>query len=231
MFSRLQPVAQYVTMATCVCTGLQLAAQTKPTAAPAQVVRWTAASNSTYTKGSEHKSQFTSHANVTVAIDSEVDKFALTIIIANPSNGTDLLQVEPENIHLFTLAGKKETELHRMTDKQITHAIEDTEIAEVPPEFGRNGLGAGDVGGSMIHRSVKQDEQDQQSAMVRQAYSNADAQAANLIAGELKPASLPSGKSAMGFIFFPKQKPGATLSVQIDIGNTRYEFPFHVPKN
>ncbi len=186
--------------------------------------------------GIENKSQSTTQAFVIINLFPDLGKLAVHIFVENPEKSKVRLEVIPEDVHVFKLSNKGIVELQRTNATKIAKSLERRQrVAAGLSGFsaGMNQTTATATSSDGTKTTVTIPNTQAQTDAINRAHENiSEAQTTGYkaIAEELKRNTLEPGQTAMGRLFFPSQKSGEDLLIQIDLGAVRYEFPFRLPK-
>ena len=240
---------KHIALACLLCIDLQLLAQTPSGAASAPavtvdplVMTWKPngpGCDDRYENGLEEKGLFTNQASLIVFLIPDSGKLAVSVYVGNPAEGTGRIDVNPENIHLFKATDKGLLELKRAEAVKMAKSMERRErigaaISGAGASFSQTTAtgtatysdgSTADYSVTMPNTQAQTDAINRGQANIREAQSHG----AHLIDKELKRVTLDPGQHSMGRLFFPEQKGGENLLVRADIGNVRYEIPFHLP--
>lgn len=195
-----------------------------------------------YIDGVEQRGMSTDHAFISVAlIPADDGMLDISLYIANPQAALERFDVIPQNVHLFKVTAKGSTEIKRNDASKMARSKEHhSRIVQ--------GIAAGlssassrqTTGGTVIYGdgstgtySATSSNPTAQSEAINRAHRKigaAQAEGAYLVSLELKRNTVEPGNYAMGRLFFPRQKDGEDLLVQLDIGDVRYEIPFQLPR-
>lgn len=232
------------------CTGLQFLAQAPSEAAPAAgaiadpfVLTWKAngpGCDDRYENGLEEKGMFTNQASIIVVLVPDSGKLAISVYVENPKEGAGRLDVNPENFHLLKDTDKGLSDLKRAEALKMAKSMErrsriGNALAAGASSFGAETTATGTAtysDGTTADYSVTIPNPQAQSDAINRAQTNigrTQSRGAYLVGEELKRTTLDPGQHTMGRLFFPEQKGGENLLVRADIGNVRYEIPFHLP--
>jgi len=240
---------QQIVLACLFCTGFRSLAQA-PSGAVATpiatadpfVMTWKAngpGCDDRYENGLEEKGLFTNQASLIVFLIPDSGKLAVSVYVGNPAEGAGRIEVNPASIRLFKATDKGLSELSRAEAVKMAKSMERRErigaaISGAGASFSQTtATGTATYSdGSTADYSVSVPDTQAQSAAINRGQANireARAHGADLIGEELKRTTLDPGQNTMGRLFFPEQKGGENLVLRADIGNVRYEIPFHLP--
>jgi len=192
-----------------------------------------------YFRGLEEKGMSTNGAILAVVLIPDSGKLAVSAYVKNPTGALARLDVIPQNFHLFKVTDKGLSELTRADAVKMAKSKErrtrivqsiGAGLSAAGSQTTANGTVDYSDGTTATYSVTMPDPQAQRDAIDR-AHRNigkAQAEGAYLIRKELKLMTLDPGQDTMGRLFFPNQKDGENLLVRIDLGNVRYEFPFHL---
>ncbi|MGD0831036.1 MAG: tetratricopeptide repeat protein [Terracidiphilus sp.] len=195
-----------------------------------------------YENGLEEKGLFTNQASLIVFLIPDSGKLAVFVYVGNPAEGAGRIDVNPESIHLFKATDKGLSELKRADAAQMAKSTErrvrivQSIAAGLSAAGGSETTANGTVNysdGTTADYSVTMPNPQAQTDAINRAHERigeARNKGANLVREELKRTTLDPGHHIMGRLFFPNQKSGDGLLVRADIGNVRYEIPFHLPR-
>ena len=193
-----------------------------------------------YENGLEEKGLFTNQASLIVFLIPDSGKLAVSVYVGNPAEGAGRINVNPASILLFKATDKGLSELKRAEAAKMAKSMErrvriGSSIAAGLSSYGSQTTAEGNAtysDGTTATYSVTMPNPQAQTDAINRAHGNiaqAQAEGANLIGEELKRTTLDPGQNMMGRLFFPEQKGGENLLLRADIGNVRYEIPFHLP--
>jgi TPR repeat protein len=193
-----------------------------------------------YENGLEEKGLFTNQASLIVFLIPDSGKLAVSVYVGNPAEGTGRIDLNPESIHLFKVTDKGLSELKRAEAIKMAKSMERRSrianaLAAGASSFGAETTATGTAtysDGTTADYSVTMPNPQAQSDAINRAQANigrTQSRGAYLIHKELRRTTLDPGQHTMGRLFFPEQKGGENLLVRADIGNVRYEIPFHLP--
>ena len=192
-----------------------------------------------YENGLEEKGLFTNQASLIVFLIPDSGKLAVSVYVGNPAEGAGRIEVNPENFHLLKVTDKGLSELSRAEAVKMAKSMERRErigaaISGAGASFSQTtATGTATYSdGSTADYSVSVPDTQAQSDAINRGQANireARARGVDLIGEELKRTTLDPGQNTMGRLFFPQQKGGENLLMRADIGNVRYEIPFHLP--
>jgi TPR repeat protein len=239
------------TALTCLlCSGLQSFSQTPPSTvsapietAPQFVFTWkpnTRGCDDKFLNGVEIEEQFTSQATVMAVLVPDLGKLAVRIGVWNPEKSTSRIEVIPENVHLLRVSDKGLAEESRTDATKMAKSMERRQrVGAALSGFGAgmsqttaSGNATYSDGTTATYQVTMPNTQAQSDAIEhgRAKISEAQDRGAYAVAAELKRNTLGPGENTIGQLFFPKQKKGEDLLVEVDIGNVRYAFPFSLSK-
>jgi len=186
----------------------------------------------------EEKGLFTNQASLIVFLIPDSGKLAVSVYVGNPAEGAGRIDVIPENFHLLKVTDKGLSELKRAEAVKMAKSMERRErigaaIGGAGASFSQTtATGTATYSdGSTANYSVSMPNTQAQTDAINRGQANireAQSHGAHLIDKELKRVTLDPGQHSMGRLFFPEQKGGENLLVRADIGNVRYEIPFHL---
>jgi TPR repeat protein len=192
-----------------------------------------------YENGLEEKGLFTNQSSLIVFLIPDSGKLAVSVYVGNPAKGAGRIDVNPENFHLLKVTDKGLSELSRAEAVKMAKSMERRErivaaISGAGASFSQTtATGTATYSdGSTADYSVSVPDTQAQSDAINRGQANireARARGVDLIGEELKRTTLDPGQNTMGRLFFPEQKGGENLLLRADIGNVRYEIPFHLP--
>jgi len=193
-----------------------------------------------YENGLEEKGLFTNQASLIVFLIPDSGKLAVSVYVGNPAERAGRIDVMPENFHLFKVTDKGLSELNRAEAIKMAKSMErwsrfGNALAAGASSFGAETTATGTVNysdGTTANYTVTMSNPQAQRDAINQAHTNIERtqnRGAYLVGEELKRVTLDPGQNTMGRLFFPEQKGGVNLLVRADIGNIRYEIPFHLP--
>jgi TPR repeat protein len=193
-----------------------------------------------YENGLEEKGLFTNQASLIVFLIPDSGKLAVFVYVGNPAEGAGRIDVNPESIRLFKTTDKgllelKRAEAIKMAKSMERHSRIANALAAGASSFGAETTATGTAtysDGTTANYSVTMPNPQAQSDAINRAQANigrTQSRGAYLVGEELKRTTLDLGQHTMGRLFFPEQKAGENLLVRADIGNARYEIPFHMP--
>jgi hypothetical protein len=241
---------KHIALACLLCIDLQFLAQTPPGAASAPavtvdplVMTWKPngpGCDDRYENGLEEKGLFTNQASLIVFLIPDSGKLAVSVYVGNPVEGAGRIDVNPESIHLFKTTDKgvlelKRAEAAKMAKSMERHSRIANALAAGASSFGAETTATGTAtysDGTTADYSVTIPNPQAQNDAINRAQANigrTQSRGAYLVGEELKRTTLDPGQHTMGRLFFPEQKAGENLLVRADIGNVRYEIPFHLP--
>jgi TPR repeat protein len=240
---------QHIALACLFCIGVQSLAQapTGQDSAPGViadpfVMTWKPncpGCDDRYENGLEEKGLFTNQASIIVFLIPDSGKLAISVYVGNPAESTGRIDVNPDNFHLFKITEKGLSELKRAEAVKMAKSMERRErigaaIGGAGASFSQTtATGTATYSdGTTADYTVTLPNPQAQTDAINRGQANireAQSQGAHLIDKELKRNTLNPGQNTMGRLFFPNQKSGDNLLLRADIGNARYEIPFHLP--
>ena len=192
-----------------------------------------------YENGLEEKGLFTNQASLIVFLIPDSGKLAVSVYVENPAEGAGRIEVNPASIHLFKATDKGLSELKRAEAVKMAKSMERRErigaaISGAGASFSQTtATGTATYSdGSTADYSVNMPNTQAQTDAINRGQANireARARGVDLIGEELRRTTLDPGQNTMGRLFFPEQKGGENLVLRADVGNVRYEIPFHLP--
>ena len=242
---------QQITLTCLFCIGIQSLAQSPTGAASVPgaiadpfVMTWRPngpGCDIRYENGLEEKGLFTNQASLIVFLIPDSGKLAVSVYVGNPAEGAGRIDVNPESIHLFKATDKGLSELKRADAAQMAKSTERRVRIVQSIAAGLSAAGGSETtatgtatysNGTTADYTVTMPNPQAQTDAINRAHERIGEtrnHGANLVREELKRTTLDPGQNTMGRLFFPNQKGGDDLLLRADIGNMRYEIPFHLP--
>jgi hypothetical protein len=194
-----------------------------------------------YENGLEEKGLFTNQASIIVFLIPDSGKLAISVYVGNPAESTGRIDVNPDNFHLFKITENGLSELKRADAEKMAKSMERRERIVQSIGAGLSAAGGSETtangtvnysDGTTADYTVTVPNPQAQTDAINRAQANirrTQSQGARLVGEELKRNTLNPGQNTMGRLFFPNQKSGDNLLLRADIGDARYEIPFHLP--
>jgi TPR repeat protein len=197
---------------------------------------------SLYLNGDDDVWMSTDQAFIMVNLEQKnLGKLSAWVVVKNPKEGKGRIEVLPENVHLFKVFDKGLVEINRIEAVKLAKSMERRERIGQAIAAGLSAAGSQTTAtgtatysdGSTATYSVNMPNPQAQTDAINRARENigmTQAIGAGAVASELTRNTLYPGQGTIGQVFFPKQKNGENMLVEIDIGEVRYKFPLQLSK-
>lgn len=252
LVERMNPLFRRGVLTSLLCAGLHFSAQAQATSGSAvpfagtmYVFTWKSSlpgCDRFYVNGQNIESLSTTQALVQISPGPVIDKFGIFVLVENPANSSERIEVLPEHVHLFKVSTKGLSEVERFDATRIAKSMERRERIGESIAAGLSAAGSQTTAtgtatysdGTTANYSVTVPNPQAQSDSInraRDAIAAARERGGAIVASELQRNTLFPGQKAIGQLFFLRQKVTEDLLIRVTIANVSYEFPYHLSKN